>query len=324
VRVLVTGAGGFVGQAVCAALLDADHRITAAVRGSSAVIPPGCESVVVGDIDGATAWQDAVDGVDAIVHLAARTHRRDDRDAIADYRRTNVDGSVRLVRAAVAAGVESFLYMSSIKVNGECSPVDSSGIAHRFSGDDEPRPVTPYGRSKWEAEQALQEIAAGAAMRLMVLRPPLVYGPGQKGNLLHLMRAVDRGIPLPFADLDNRRSLIDVRNLATAVALAVAADRAVRGTYTLADVDLSSADLVQAMAAALGTRARLFPLPRWLLGTMAWLTGRSGQLDKITGSLLVDSERIAAALSWAPERSLEQSLRETVAQYRRNRADRLC
>lgn len=321
-RVLVTGASGFVGQAVCKALLDADHQITAAVRGLSVAIPSGYGAVAVGDINGATQWRDALEGVDAVVHLAARTHQRDGRDAIAAYRRINVDGSVRLARAAVDAGVHSFIYMSSIKVNGECSPVDAIGIPRRCSGDDDPRPITPYGRTKWEAEQALHGISAGAAMRLIVLRPPLVYGPGQKGNLLRLMRAVDRGIPLPFAGLDNRRSLIDVENLAAAVVLAVAADRTVSGTYTLADVELSSADLVRAMAAALGTRARLFRAPRRLLEMLAWLTGRRAQLDKITGSLIVERERIAAALSWAPSRSLEQSLGEAAAQYRASRAER--
>jgi UDP-N-acetyl-alpha-D-quinovosamine dehydrogenase len=322
VHVLVTGATGFVGRAVCEGLLNAGHRVTAALRGSSADLASGCESVVVGDINDSTIWRDALDGVGAVVHLAALTHRRDRGDALAAYRRINVDGSVQLARAAVAAGVRSFVYMSSIKVNGECSPLDTNGIPSRFSGDDDPHPTTPYGRTKWEAERALHKIADGTAMRLIVLRPPLVYGPGQKGNLLHLMGAVDRGIPLPFASLDNRRSLIDVKNLAAAAVLAVAADRAVAGTYTLADVELSSADLVRAMAAALGTRACLFRCPRRILGALAYVSGRREQLDKITGSLIVDSERIAAALSWTPGRTLEESLKETVALYRAGRTGR--
>jgi len=318
----VTGATGFVGQAACAALLDADHNVIAAVRGIPADLAPGCESVVVGDINGATDWSGVLVGMDAIVHLAARTHRQDRRDAVAAYRRVNVDGTTQLARAALDAGVQSFVFMSSIKVNGECSPVDANGIPRRFRGDDEPHPITPYGVTKWEAELALREIAGGTAMRLIVLRPPLVYGAGQKGNLLRLMRAIDAGVPLPFAGLDNSRSLLDVKNLAAAVVLAVVADRAAAGTYTLADVELSSADLVRALAAALGTRARLFRSPQSLLGTVAWLIGRRGQLDKITGSLIVDSERIAAALSWAPGRSLEESLREAAEGYRASRADR--
>ncbi|HJP36081.1 MAG TPA: NAD-dependent epimerase/dehydratase family protein [Gammaproteobacteria bacterium] len=322
VRVLVTGATGFVGRAVCSALLDADHRVTAAVRKLPADIVSGCEPVAVGDIDGETPWLEALDGVDGIVHLAALTHRRGGHDPTVAYRRINVAGSTQLARAAIDADVHSFVYMSSIKVNGESSPVDANGVPRPFSGNDEPRPTTAYGKTKWEAEQALHAITGGTPMRLIVLRPPLVYGPGQKANLLDLMRAVDSGVPLPFAGLGNLRSLIGVENLAAAAVLAVASDRAVAGTYTLADVDLSSADLVRAMAAALGKRVRLFRFPRRLLEVAAWLTGRSDAFEKIAGSLIVENESIAKALSWAPRRSLEQSLAEAAAQYRVNTGDR--
>ena len=315
-HVLVTGATGFIGRAVCQGLLGADYRVTAAVRESSSNVPHGCESIVVGDINGATAWGDALAGVEAVVHLAARTHVPDGLDAIAAYRRINVDGSAQLFRAAVAASVDSFVYMSSIKVSGECSSIDASGMPRRFSGDDDPKPTSDYGRSKWDAECALREIARETQTRLVVLRPPLVYGPGQKANLRRLMRAVAKGVPLPFAGLNNRRSFIDVRNLAEAVVLAVAADCEARGTYTLADVDLSTEELVCAMATALNTRARLFRFPLRWLKAMAWLIRHRSQLNKITGSLIVESDRIANALGWVPQHAFAESMREAAVEFR--------
>ncbi len=315
-RVLVTGATGFVGRSVCLALRNAGHDVSAVVRTLSAEVAAGCEPVVVGPIHGATLWQDALHNVDAVVHLAARTHESDGTDAITVYREINVEGSASLARAALKVGARAFIYMSSIKANGECSPIDANGLPRRLSGDDEPSPTTPYGRSKWEAEQVLREIFQDTDIRLVVMRPPLVYGPGQKANLERLMAAIDKGVPLPFAGLHNRRSFIDVGNLAAAVVLAVAADCKVRGTYTLADVDLSTEELARAMATALGTRARLFSCPLRLLKVVAWLTRRSEHLNKITGSLIVDSERIVNALGWAPARTLAESLEETAAGFR--------
>ncbi len=315
-RVLVTGATGFVGRAVCLALRDAGHDVSAVVRTLSAEIAAGCEPVVVGEIHSATRWRDALNDIDAVVHLAARTHESGGSDAMAAYREINVEGSASLARAAINVGARAFIYMSSIKANGECSPIDANGFPRRLSGDDDPSPTTPYGRSKWEAEQVLREIFQDTDVRLVVMRPPLIYGPGQTANLARLMAAVDKGVPLPFARLDNRRSFIDVGNLAAAVVLAVAADCKVRGTYTLADIDLSTEELVRAMASALGTRARLFPCPLRLLKVVAWLTRRSEYLNKITGSLIVDSERIANALGWAPARTLAESLEEAAASFR--------
>jgi nucleoside-diphosphate-sugar epimerase len=317
VRVLVTGANGFIGRAVCRALRDAAHTVRACVRVLPAHPVPGCELVVIGDINAETGWSAALAGVDAVVHLASRTHNKtDDAEAHAEHRRLNVDGSARLARDALEAGVQVFVYMSSIKVNGERSTVNAQGVPIRFTGDDPPHPITNYGYSKWQAEQVLHEILRGTAMRLVVLRPPLVYGPGQKGNLQRLMRATDKGIPLPFAGLENRRSLIDVDNLAVAVVVTLAADCTAAGTYTLADVDLSSADLIRAMATALGKRPRLFWLPRLSLLPVARIVGCGAQMEKITGTLIVDSKRIAAAVSWVPQRSLAESMSAAAAEYR--------
>ena len=320
-RVLVTGSTGFVGHAVCQLLLDSGHDVTAVVRELPAEVVPGCDSVAVGSIHGETEWRHALDNVDAVVHLAARTHQDDGADAIKVYQTVNVDGTAQLARSALTAGVGTFTYMSSVKVNGEYSPVDENGLPRPFSGEDEPRPVSLYGHTKWQAEQLLNKITSGIPMRLVILRPPLVYGPGQKGNLFRLMRAIDRGVPLPFAGLNNCRSLIDVKNLASAVVLTVAPNCAAVGPYTLADIEVSTAELVRETAIALGSRPRLFRFPVPLLAAAARLTGRRDQLDKLTQSLVVDSTRITAATSWVPERSLEASLRETVVHYRADQAN---
>jgi nucleoside-diphosphate-sugar epimerase len=316
VRVLVTGATGFVGGAVCGQLHDAGHTVVAALRTSRAVAVSAHEVVVVGSIDGNTQWRQALNDIDGVVHLAARTHQGETAGAAAAYLRLNADASAQLARCAVVAGVTSFVYMSSIKVNGESSPLDNRGALRPLHGDDEPRPTTAYGRSKWEAEKVLQEIAGPASMRLTMLRPPLVYGPGQKSNLDLLMRAVDNGIPMPFAGLDNRRSLIGVDNLASAVAVSLMTGPVTPAIYTLADTDISSAKLVRAMAHALGRPARLFYFPPRLLQSLAKLTGRLTQLEKITGSLIVDTGKFRAATGWVPKKSLEESLEATVARYR--------
>lgn len=315
-NVLVTGASGFVGQAVCRALLGAGLTVTAAVRARSADGVDGCRTITVGDLDGMTRWGAALKGVDAIVHLAARTHADDDDDSPEAYRRVNVEATEALGRAAAQAGVSRFVYMSSIKVNGELSRPDSDGQVRALSGTDEPQPTTDYGCTKWEAEKALSRIADSSNMALVMLRPPLVYGPGQKANMLQLMHIIDRGVPLPFANLDNRRSLIYVGNLAAAVVCALEAP--VRGchTYTLADVDISTADLIRAIARSLGKHALLFSLPLRFIAFLARAAGRGAQFDKLTGSLVVERERIAAELGWSPPHSFEQALAETAEWYR--------
>jgi len=318
-RVLVTGSTGFVGNVVCQVLLDAGHDVTAAVRGLPVVVP-GCHPVVVGDIDGKTKWHHALDQIDAVVHLAARTHQGDGEGAFRAYQKVNVEGAAQLGRAALTAGVRSFVYMSSIKVNGEYSLLDVSGKPIAFSGKDEPRPATPYGHTKWLAEQALSEIMHGSNTRLMILRPPLVYGLGLKANLLRLIRAVHVGVPLPFAGFKNPRSLIDVKNLANAVTLAVGVNCSASGAYTLADIDISTADLVSAIAKAFGSRPRLFRLPVALLTTAALLTGHRDQLNKLTQPLIVDRTHITAAMNWSPQGSLEESLYEIAIHYRATRA----
>lgn len=312
---LVTGANGFVGTALCAALDSRGYRVRRAVRGaasdagSSSV--PG-ETVALGEIRGDTDWSAALRGIDCIVHLAARTHvvREAARDPLSEYRRVNVEGTRRLAESAAAAGVRRLVFVSSVKVNGEAT-------ARPFTEDEPPRPEDAYGISKWEAEQALTEVAARSKLEVVILRPPLVYGPGVKGNLLALMHAIARGLPLPLASLDNRRSLIYVGNLAGAIELSITENEAAGRTYLVSDAeDVSTPQLIRALAAALGTKARLWRCPPPLLKAAGRLLGRADAVARLTGSLQVDSSKIRRELGWRPRFSLAEGLATTAAWYR--------
>jgi UDP-N-acetyl-alpha-D-quinovosamine dehydrogenase len=307
--VLVTGANGFVGSALCEALVASGRRVRRAVRRPDAALG---QAVVVGDIGPDTDWSAALEGVDSIVHLAARTHvlRETELDALAAYRRVNVAGTERLARAATARGVRRLVLLSSVKVNGERSG------ARAFTEDDAPRPEDGYGISKWEAEQALARAAAGTALQTVVLRPPLVYGPGVKGNFLRLLGLVARGVPLPLGAIDNRRSFIYLGNLVDAIVQALDAPRATGRTYLAADgEDLSTPELVRGIAGALGVRPRLVSFPLLPLKLAASLAGRGAEFARLAGSLRVDSSRIRRELEWRPRCGLAQGLAETARWY---------
>lgn len=313
--VLVTGAGGFVGQRLCARLAAAGHAVKAAVRRESAdlaALAPAARIVGVGDIGADTDWQAALAGVDTVVHLAARAHvmRDSASDPLAEYRRVNVAGSEGLARAAAAAGVSRLIYMSSIKVNGEAT------VAAPFRENDAPAPLDAYGRSKWEAEQALNRIAAETGLAVTVLRPPLIYGPGVKGNVARLLRWIERGLPLPFASIDNRRSLIYLENLIDAT-LAVMRHPAPGRLYLVSDArDLSTPQLIRALARGLDQPPRLLAFPPSLLRLAGACTGQTDAVGRLLGSLQIDASRIAAELGWRPAHDPEQGLILTAQAYK--------
>jgi nucleoside-diphosphate-sugar epimerase len=246
--------------------------------------------------------------VDAVVHLAARVHvmRETSADALAAYRAVNVGATERLARMAAQLGAIRIVYASSIKVNGE------STAQEQFRPDDEPRPLDPYGVSKWEAERALWEIAATTPLEIVVVRPPLVYGPEVGGNFLRLLRLVSSGVPLPLARVRNRRSMIYVGNLSSALIACATQARAAGETYLVCDgEDLSTAELVIRLAHALRCRARLVPVPPSWLRLAGAIAGKADEVGRLIGSLTVDGSRLRSTLGWTPPHSVDAGLRET-------------
>jgi len=312
-RVLVTGATGFVGRAVCRTLLAAGCTVAAAVRNENARVAPGVIARVVPDISPTADWAPHLDGVDAIVHLAARVHRPGETDAaaLAESRRVNRDGTLRLAQAAGAAGVRRLVFASSIKVNGE-----TTDNRPPFREGDSPRPQDSYAVSKWEAEQGLRAVAAQTDLETVIVRPPLVYGEGVKANFLTLLNVCRRAPPLPFAAVDNRRSLIYVGNLADAVARCVAHPAAAGQVFLVRDgEDVSTPELVRRIAAALKRPARLFPVPPPLLRTLARLAGRGDMAARLLDTLAVDDRKIRRELGWSPPFTMAEGLARTASWF---------
>jgi nucleoside-diphosphate-sugar epimerase len=311
-RVLVTGATGFVGRAVCRALAAAGCAVVAAVRDKNAEIAPGVTTRIVSDI-GTTEWVPHLEGVDAVMHLAARVHRPNETDtaALVESRRVNRDGTLRLAEAAGAAGVRRFVFASSIKVNGETTD-------HRppFTEDDPPQPRDAYAVSKWEAEQSLRAIAAHTGLEAVIVRPPLVYGEGVKANFLALLKICRLAPPLPFAGVDNRRSLIYVGNLADAMARCVVHPAAAGQVFLVRDgEDVSTPELMRRIAAALGRPARLFAVPTALLKAMARLAGRGDMAARLLDTLAVDDRKIRRELGWSPPFAMAEGLARTASWF---------
>lgn len=311
-KVLVTGANGFVGSMLCKVLRERGDEIRPIVRRSNTSV---VDAVVIGDIGANTDWAKHLDGVDVVVHLAARTHvvRETAADPLREYRDINVLGTERLARSAVQAGVRRFVYVSSVKVNGEVT------TSRPFRESDKPTPEDYYGQTKWEAEQVLSELAANTDMETVVIRPPLVYGPGVKANLLALLKAVHRGVPLPFGLVDNRRSLVALDNLVDALVAAIDHPRAAGEVFLVSDgVDLSTRELVTKLAEAMGKKPRLLPVPSGFVGFGLRVLGKGDIYEKLFGSLQVDSAKIRERLSWKPVVSVDEALRATVEAYLKN------
>ena len=310
--VLVTGASGFVGRALVSRLAtDEATSVRAAVRRPSAESPPDARVVQVGDLNADTDWRQAVQGCETVVHAAARVHlMRDDAPVpLAAYREANVDGTVALARQAAAAGVRRFIFLSSIKVNGE-----ATRPGRPFRADDVPAPVDAYGISKAEAEERLRVEAEMLGLSLVIIRPVLVYGPGVRANFDAMLRWVRRGIPLPLASVDNRRSFVALDNLVDLVRCVITHPAAPGRTFLVSDDDdLSTAALLRRCARALEVPVRLVPVPPALLLVAAALVGKRAAASRLLGNLQVDIAPTRRDLLWNPVVTMDQALRLTVA-----------
>lgn len=316
-KILVTGATGFIGHFLCERLLAEGQQVrgTLLPYESFLTLADGVEPTTVDQLGTDTRWGHALRGVNTIIHLAARVHIMDDlaADPLAEFRKVNVEGTTKLAREAAKAGVKRLVFISSIKVNGEESVTP-------YTSESPPNPSDPYGISKWEAEQDLREIENDTGLEVVVIRPTLVYGPGVKANFLNMMEIISRGIPLPFASIKNRRSLIYVGNLVDALATCAVHPEAAGKTYLVSDgEDVSTPELIRRTALALGVSARLLPFSTVLMRLAGKLTGKIGAVNRLTGSLTADSSKINQELGWSPPYTVDEGLQETVGWFKKTR-----
>lgn len=313
--ILVTGASGFVGKPLCEGLFAAGWRVRAAVRESAAkvALTACCESIEVGEIGPQTSWGQALAGIDAVVHLAARVHVMLDMaaDPLIAHRQVNTEGTLILARQAAVHGIRRFVYVSSIKVNGEATQPDMP-----FTGDEIPAPVDAYAVSKREAEDGLRKVGEETGMEVVIIRPPLVYGPGVKANFRSMMQWLHKGVPLPLGAIHNRRSLVALDNLMDLIVTCIDHPAAANKTFLVSDgEDLSTTELLRRMGLALGRPARLMPIPAFLLGAGAVLLGRRDMAQRLCGSLLVDISKARTLLGWTPPVSVDESLVKTARHF---------
>ncbi len=305
-KVLVTGGTGFIGRALVPTLRSAGHSVRIALRSPRSDCGPDC--VVVGDIGPHTNWQVALEGTDAVVHAAARVHvMHDYRGSAAEFHRTNAEGTIRLARDAAAAGAKRFVFISTIKVNGDAT------TERAFDADDAPDPRDAYSRSKYEAECGIRSLAG---LDPVIIRPPLVHGPGARGNLARFCRIARLGLPLPLAAILNRRDILGVRNLASLIDRCLSHPDAPHRVFLAADGEpLSTPQLYRLIAESLGCRARLVHVPVGLLGACARSTGLSREFDRLTQSLEVDIGKTRELLGWTPPISAALGLAEMATAF---------
>lgn len=311
---LVTGASGFVGRVLCAVLAKRGYPVRAVLRASANLGITGCKAVRISGIDSGTDWTDALHGITTVIHLAARVHVMKDVaiDPLEEFRRVNVAGTEHLARSAAASGVKRLVYVSSIGVNGLQTARDQS-----YSETDKPNPHNAYAISKWEAEQNLSRVSEETGLEVVILRPPLVYGVGAPGNFAQMLKVLAKGIPLPLASAHNLRSLVYVGNLVDALIVCATHPAAAGQIYLVSDgEDVSTPDLLRQLGAAMGHPARLFPCPPALLKLAGRLTGKAEQVERLLGSLRVDSGKIRRELGWRPPYTLWEGLQNTGASVR--------
>ncbi|WP_186415777.1 UDP-glucose 4-epimerase family protein [Stutzerimonas stutzeri] len=304
-QILLTGANGFVGKALLESFCRDGHQVVAAARQPVASVK-GARYLPIRDIDDPQAWRRAAHGIDIVVHTAARVHiMRGSGDDLALYRQVNVAGTLTVAREAVAAGVKRFVFISSIKVNGEGTPTGKP-----FLADETPGPTDAYGVSKLEAEQALTKLASATGMEVVIVRPPLIYGPGVKGNFSALTQLVEAGIPLPLGAVKNKRSFVGIDNLVSLITRCIEHPAAANQVFLASDgQDLSTAELLKKLAKARGLPCRLISVPTGLLQVGATLVGKTALAQRLLGSLQADITKTRKLLDWEPPYTIDQGLR---------------
>lgn len=312
-RILLTGSSGFVGSALLTRLLDDEHEVVAAVRRPPVGVSPRVTVRVIPGLAADTDWSESLSEVGVVIHSAARVHVMDETaaDPLSEFRRANVEGTLALARQAVTAGVKRFIFISSIKVNGEGTP-----LGKPYTAFDTPEPLDPYGISKFEAEEALKALAAETAMEVVIIRPVLVYGPGVKANFQSMMNWMNKGVPLPFGAIRNKRSMVALDNLVDLIVTCIGHPAAANQTFLVSDgEDLSTTELLTRTARALDKPARLIPVPGSMLEATAKALGKRDLAKRLCGSLQVDIDHTRHTLSWQPPVSVDAALRKTADHF---------
>ena len=313
-RVLITGANGFVGTVLCRSLIKKSHSVRCVVRERREYLnfSKDVDIYSVGEIGPSTIWAEALRDIDIIVHLASRVHVMKDESLspLDEYRRVNTEGTKRLAFMAALAGIQRLVYVSTVKVNGEFTHEQP------FNEDDTPNPLDPYGISKWEAEVALRHISSEKGLQVTVIRPPLVYGPEVKANFLQLLDMVNKNIPLPLLLVNNKRSMIYIENLVDAIIKCIEHPKAANQTFLVSDgQDISTPDLIKMIAKAMGKKPRLLPVPSVALKVLGRITGKQSEVERLIGNLQIDSSKIRNTLDWKPSFTVEEGISETVKWY---------
>tara|TARA_B000000475_G_C16001413_1_gene449077 strand:- start:31 stop:975 length:945 start_codon:yes stop_codon:yes gene_type:complete len=309
-KLLVTGGSGFIGKAICENLNKNNHKINITSRQDISTNLNSVKVYNINKIDINTNWFKALNAVSCVIHCAAKTHvmNNNEQNSLSSFRKINVEGTLNLAKQASACGVKRFIFLSSIKVNGERT--EKSSI---FRCNDTPKPEDFYSISKWEAEKGLWEISKKTGLEVVIIRAPLVYGSGVKGNLRRLIKIIKSRIPLPFSLIKNQRSLISIDNLVNLIIHCIDAHKASGNTFLVSDgKDLSTPDLVRHIASSLGLSDRLFPLPLSLLKFFGFLLGKKLEIDRLIGSLRIDNSYTKETLNWTPSVSVEEGIRRMV------------
>lgn len=312
-NILLTGATGFVGHALTERLRrDNRHPLTVVSRGE--MDASEVRHVHIDRLDGSTQWGKALSDVEVVIHSAARVHVMNDQaaDPLAEFRAVNVDGTLGLARQAAESGAKRFVFISSIKVNGE-----GTALAKPYTAEDKPAPLDPYGVSKWEAEEGLRALAKETGLEVVIIRPVLVYGPGVKANFRSMMSWLRKGVPLPLGAIQNKRSLVALDNLVDLITTCIDHPTAANQTFLVSDgEDLSTSELLRRMGKALDIPARLIPVPASLLQMGAALIGKGAVAQRLCGSLQVDITKTRDLLGWSPVVSVDQALRKTAETFK--------